>query len=78
MQELKKLLFPSLLITDLKLKEVDEDRFIVRYKISKNCQLKKFLNSVGLAYRKGYVYYELRHKETISEDKELIFMKVFR
>ena len=63
---------------ELKLKEINQERFIIKYTVEKNCQLKKFLKSLKLAYRKGCVYYEFIHKETISEDKELIFMhKVF-
>ena len=62
----------------LKLKGVDQDRFIIKYAVEKNCQLKKFIQSLRLAYRKGCVYYEFIHEETISKDKELIFMhKVF-
>ncbi len=59
---------------ELKLKEVDQNRFIIKYTVEKNCQLKEFIKSLGLAYRKGCVYYEFIHEETVSKDKELIFM----
>ena len=67
----------SLSIEELDLKEVDQDRFIVKFEVGKNCQLKQFIKSLGLAYEKGCVFYQLTHDETISKDKELIFMKVF-
>lgn len=61
-----------------KLKEVDQDRLIIKYTVKEKCQLKEFIQSLMLAYRKGCVYYEFIHEETISKDKELIFMhKVF-
>ena len=60
----------------LNLKKIDPDRFIVRCEVDENCQLKQFLKNLGLAYAKGCAFYELISNEIISEDKEMIFMKV--
>ena len=55
-----------------------KDRFIIKYNVNRNCQLKQYVNSVGLAFEKACTFYEFERQETISEDKELLFMhKVF-
>ena len=79
LEECKRLVsFKTLSAEELDLKMVDQDRFIVRYKAGQDCQLKDFIEHVGLAYEKGCVFYEFTHYETISTDKEFIFMlKVF-
>ena len=61
---------------ELKLSEVDSGCFEF-FEVVKDCQLREFLFDINHKFEAGYVYYEFQHEvEHVSEDKQLVFMKV--
>ena len=66
---------PDSIRQELQLTLVQEGRF-ESYNVNNDCQLRDFLPN-NLKFRRGCAYYEFEHEvEHISEDKQLIFMKV--
>lgn len=58
------------------LETVDSKQFKL-YDVDKNCELGFFMAKCGLHYRIGSVYYEFsRKEEIITEDKDIILMKI--
>ena len=64
----------------LDLKEVDKTkRWIELFNVDEDCSLKEFVETKGLVYKKGHVFYEFTNSvESISKDKEMIFMTKVR
>ena len=60
----------------LKLNRVDiNKRWIEFFDVDEDCSLKEFVEKKGLIYKKGHAFYEFTNSvESISDDKELIFM----
>ena len=64
-------------VEHMKLKEFNINRWarIELFDIDKDCSLKEFVEEKGLTYKKGCAFYEFTNDvESISEDKEIIFM----
>jgi hypothetical protein len=70
--------FSRLLIKGrLNLQKINQDRFKL-YEIKNSCQLRDAAPFKDTGdFKRGYVYYEFMHeKENISEDKEIILMRI--
>ena len=61
---------------ELKFRQV-EDGYFECLHVDSDSQLQEFLLKKEYEFKRGHVYYEFKHEvEHISEDKELVFMKV--
>ena len=70
---LLKEIMPSIEVT-LNLKSTI-DRYFNKLEIKKDCRLREAVEYESKIFKRGHAYYEFTHeKESISEDKELIFM----
>ena len=61
---------------ELKLDQVDDVCFKLLH-VHSDCQLREFVLSEGYEFHAGCAYYEFKNEvEYVSEDKQLVFMKV--
>ena len=61
---------------ELKLNQID-DRHFELLCVHSDCQLREFVLSKGYEFHAGRAYYEFKNEiEYVSEDKQLVFMKV--
>ena len=62
--------------SELKLDQFDDGCFELLHVYS-DCQLREFVQSKGYEFHAGCAYYEFKNEvEHVSEDKQLVFMKV--
>ena len=62
--------------SELKLDQVDDEYFELLHVYS-DCQLREFVQSKEYEFHAGCAYYEFKNEvEHVSEDKQLVFMKV--
>jgi hypothetical protein len=61
---------------EFKLHQVDDGYFEL-YHVDSDSQLREFLQTRRCEFRSGWAYYEFKNEvEHVSEDKQLVFMKV--
>ena len=61
---------------ELELEQVDDGCFDLLH-VYNDCQLREFVQSEGYEFHAGCIYYEFKNEvEHVSEDKQLVFMKV--